>query len=102
MLKHKIYIDKKESTTLKGIAILLIIWGHIHSLDIIGLNVYHYHLAQFFILPFFYNRTQNLTWDSLKKKSHFMFYTIYSIFYFLLHYFIYCIRNKMAMVGNTF
>lgn len=88
MSKHKIYIDKKESTTLKGIAILLIIWGHIHSLDIIGLNVYHYHLAQFFILPFFYNRTQNLTWDSLKKNliSCFIPYTVFFIFCCIISY----------------
>ena len=59
------YIDRNQSETIKGILILLIVFGHNHVLcpntEIGGMMDYLYlfHIAGFFILPFFYKT--NLT-----------------------------------------
>ena len=63
-----IYISKKESAVLKGLTILVIIWGHCHFLNDWG-DVYRFHLTIFFILPFFYNNSMALSADRVKRHA---------------------------------
>lgn len=61
------YIDRNQSETIKGILIVLIVFGHNHVLcpntEIGGMMDYLYlfHIAGFFILPFFYKARANVS-----------------------------------------
>lgn len=68
------YLDKKTSETIKGILIVLIVFGHNHVLcpnrEEHGLMEYLYlfHIAGFFILPFFYDIPVDVSWKCIKNK----------------------------------
>ena len=68
------YLDKKTSETIKGILIVLIVFGHNHILcpnsEEHGLMEYLYlfHIAGFFILPFFYDIPIDVSWTCIKNK----------------------------------
>ena len=87
-----VYITKQESAVLKGMLILLIIWGHCHFLNGVG-NVYHFHLPVFFILPFFYNRKMELSVANVKKHA-WACIVPYTWFYII------CCIVSFAMKGN--
>lgn len=60
-MNEQIYLDKSMSNAIKGVLIILIVFGHNHVLcpnDVSGGLMeyfYKFHIAGFFILPFFYN-----------------------------------------------
>lgn len=63
-MNEQIYLDKNISKSIKGILIILIVFGHNHVLcpnDVSGGLMeyfYKFHIAGFFILPFFYDNRQ--------------------------------------------
>ena len=67
------YIDRNQSETIKGILILLIVFGHNHVLcpntEIGGMMDYLYlfHIAGFFILPFFYKTNKTISIEHIKS-----------------------------------
>lgn len=69
----EIYLNREYSDTIKGILIILIVIGHNHVLcpntEAGGIMQYLYlfHVAGFFILPFFYNTRVDITWSSISK-----------------------------------
>ena len=61
-MKETIYLTRDESNIIKGILILLIVLGHNHFLmdgEYVRLQIqlYKFHVIEFFILPFFYKMT---------------------------------------------
>lgn len=68
------YLDKKMSETIKGVLIVLIVFGHNHVLcpntEGHGLMEYLYlfHIAGFFILPFFYDVPIDVSWKCIENK----------------------------------
>lgn len=68
-----IYLSRKYSDTIKGILIILIVIGHNHVLcpntEAGGIMKYLYmfHVAGFFILPFFYDTRTSVTWESISQ-----------------------------------
>ena len=62
-----IYLDKEQSESIKGILIVLIVFGHNHVLcpntESGGIMEYLYtfHVASFFILPFFYQSKKDVS-----------------------------------------
>lgn len=70
---NEIYLSRECSDTIKGILIILIVIGHNHVLcpntEFGGIMQYLYmfHVASFFILPFFYNTRVDITWSSISK-----------------------------------
>jgi peptidoglycan/LPS O-acetylase OafA/YrhL len=84
--KNNYTISFKESATIKGLLILLIILGHCHYLFPHGSLEYKYlfqfHVQSFFILPFFYDRKE--VFSILKIRDIvFKCYVPY-IFFFIL------------------
>lgn len=65
------YISIEKSNAIKGGAILLIILGHNHILcpehSLLFSYLYSFHIAIFFILPFFYNQQLRLDKNSIHK-----------------------------------
>lgn len=65
------YIDRDLSNSIKGILILLIVFGHNHVLcpnnEAFGLMdyLYKFHVIGFFILPFFYNTEKSCSKDQI-------------------------------------
>ena len=70
---NEIYLNREYSDTIKGLLIILIVIGHNHVLcpntESGGIMQYLYlfHVAGFFILPFFYNIRVDITWNSISK-----------------------------------
>lgn len=71
---NDVFIDKKNSATIKGLLILLIVLGHNHVLcpntvehGIMG-YLYLFHIAGFFILPFFYDIPSDTSWKCISAK----------------------------------
>lgn len=68
-----IYLNREYSDTIKGILIILIVIGHNHVLcpntEAGGIMEYLYmfHVAGFFILPFFYDIRTSVTWESISQ-----------------------------------
>ena len=66
------YLDRKSSEAIKGLLILLIVFGHNHVLcpnDVSGglmEYLYTFHVMGFFILPFFYGREINDLWYKIQ------------------------------------
>lgn len=69
---HTIYIDKEQSNAIKGSLIILIVLGHNHVLCPNTVDggitdfLYQFHIAGFFILPFFYNITLDSSWKRIQ------------------------------------
>lgn len=88
-----ITICREDTNTIKAIAILLIIIGHNHILapsrGLLFNYLYSFHVATFFILPFFYGKTDGNFGEYLVKNSmkllvpYTSFYLI-GLFYMLL------------------
>lgn len=70
---EKKYIDKDLSDTIKGILIILIVFGHNHVLcpntEAFGIMdyLYKFHVIGFFILPFFYNTNNDCSKNQVFK-----------------------------------
>lgn len=69
MQNKQYYVSHRESNALKGALILLIVLGHIHTLNLqtvagdMRTYLYSFHVMCFFIIPFFYNpQNQVLSW----------------------------------------
>lgn len=64
-----LYLERKPSEVIKGILIILIVFGHNHILSPntesggIMDYLYQFHVAGFFILPFFYQHSATLSWE---------------------------------------
>ena len=65
------FLNKNDSNAIKGILIILIVYGHNHVLcpntESEGMMEYLYtfHIHGFFILPFFYQISKELSWSSI-------------------------------------
>lgn len=65
------YLDREQSNTIKGVLIILIVFGHNHFLcpntESGGMMEYLYlfHIHGFFILPFFYQTSKELSWSHI-------------------------------------
>lgn len=70
---NEVFLNREYSDTIKGILIILIVIGHNHVLcpntEAGGIMEYLYmfHVAGFFILPFFYDTWTNVTLDGISK-----------------------------------
>ena len=70
-MKETIYLTRDESNIIKGILILLIVLGHNHFLmdgEYVRLQIqlYKFHVIEFFILPFFYKMKADTSWEHLR------------------------------------
>lgn len=71
---NDVFIDKKNSATIKGLLILLIVLGHNHVLCPNTVEhgimdyLYLFHIAGFFILPFFYDIPSDTSWKCISAK----------------------------------
>ena len=70
-MKQTIYLTRDESNIIKGILILLIVLGHNHFLmdgEYVRLQIqlYKFHVIEFFILPFFYKMKADTSWEHLR------------------------------------
>lgn len=67
------YLDREQSNAIKGVLITLIVFGHNHFLcpndgssRLMG-YLYLFHIHGFFILPFFYQTSKELSWSSISN-----------------------------------
>jgi len=88
------FLTFQESDRLKGLLILLIVFGHISQLlEQIGslhATLYSFHVVAFLFLPFLFNKDR-LTYQNIKKNLK-RIYVPYTLF-FLLSLFIYSILS---------
>lgn len=90
-------ISIHTSTIIKAIAILLVILGHNHILapndgsSTLFNYLYRFHVSLFFILPFFYNKPEQLNWHNISKTitkngiPYILFFTIcYGLYHFII------------------
>ena len=68
-----VYLDRRMSNAIKGILIILIVFGHNHVLCPNTVSnglmdyLYNFHIAGFFILPFFYDHQTKPTFRAIGK-----------------------------------
>lgn len=68
-----VYLDRRMSNAIKGILIILIVFGHNHVLCPNTVSnglmdyLYNFHIAGFFILPFFYDHQTKPTFRAIEK-----------------------------------
>lgn len=98
MLNSQLYISRNESNSIKGILILLIILGHNYMISNLYFNekifgwLYSFHVAMFFIIPFFYNvnkgeKTVNKKFISSFKRIYVPYLWFYVIAFLLYSYY---------------
>lgn len=103
-LKEAEYITFPESDAIKGVLTLLIILGHNHYLAPIGGLLFNYlykfHVICFFILPFFYNKTNKCNFPTFRNivvKCYVPYF-----FFFVLCTFIYVLTSHDSIELNLF
>lgn len=92
MTNNQVYIDKKTTTAMKGIAMLLILLGHNHILCGMKLHGYLYcfHLVVFFTLPMFYNKIRELNRVNVANiiVRNLVPYSLFYVFCYLIYHFV--------------
>jgi fucose 4-O-acetylase-like acetyltransferase len=93
---QKEYVSFSESDAIKGILILLIILGHNHYLapkrEPLFNFLYLFHVICFFILPFFYNKLKELSFNNIRDIivrcyiPYFFFFILCTFIYVLTSY----------------
>ena len=72
-MNELVYLDRRMSNAIKGILIILIVFGHNHVLCPNTVSnglmdyLYNFHIAGFFILPFFYDNQTKPTFRAIEK-----------------------------------
>ena len=90
------YIPIEQSNAIKAIVMLLIVLGHNHILapykDMVGVYLFEYlylfHVSLFFILPFFYGKKAELSWDNLSRtitRNGIPYLIFFAFGYFVTH-----------------
>lgn len=95
--RNDFHIDYNESTSIKGLLMILIILGHNymlsnHSCDnMIFFWLYYFHVSMFFVLPLYYNNKSNTLKGIIVKNirrlyvPYIWFYVLSTILYSLLY-----------------
>lgn len=113
-MNELVYLDRRMSNAIKGILIILIVFGHNHVLCPNTVSnglmdyLYNFHIAGFFILPFFYDHQTKPTFRAIEKIiiRNWIPYTWICILCFicfglLKHHFEFSIETVVAFFQGT-
>lgn len=113
-MNELVYLDRRISNAIKGILIILIVFGHNHVLCPNTVSnglmdyLYNFHIAGFFILPFFYDHQTKPTFRAIEKIiiRNWIPYTWICILCFicfglLKHHFEFSIETVVAFFQGT-
>lgn len=113
-MNELVYLDRRMSNAIKGILIILIVFGHNHVLCPNTVSnglmdyLYNFHIAGFFILPFFYDHQTKPTFRAIEKITirNWIPYTWICILCFicfglLKHHFEFSIETVVAFFQGT-
>lgn len=105
-MNNNFFINKSQSTSIKGLLILLIILGHNFMLanyvsqGRIFVWTYSFHVTMFFIIPFLYDKKESTIRQTIKKTARKLLFPF--VWFYLLSFTLYSIHYHSTFNTITF